>query len=140
MNSPPFIYLKPIPPTCLFLKRKISTANKTLPLIANLKRRLTLGADASQRVRTQGHPRRHRSPRRHPLRLEHIHHPLDSLLWIATLIAMVRSKRGLYLVVESHVVFDHGAVVFHVGSEDLGSVVPGFEDDGLDAKVGGFNL
>lgn len=128
------------PSSCSFLQRKISTTNKTLPLIANLKRRLTLGADTSQRVRTQGHSRRHRSPCRHPLRFEHIHHPLNSLLRIATLVAIVRGKRALYLIIDFHIVLDHGTIVFHVRAKDLGSVVPGFEDDGLNIKGRGFDL
>ena len=138
--SPTSIYQNPVPPASSFLPLKISTPNNPLPLLANPKRRLTLSANSSQRVRTQGQSGRHRSPRRHPLRPKHIHHPLDRLLRIAGLVAMVRRKRRLYLLVEFGVVLDHGAVVFHVWAEDFGSVVSGFEDDGLDAEVCGFDL
>ena len=140
MTAPPFIFLITIPPTYSFLKRRISTANKTLPLIANLERRLTLGADGSQRVRTQGHSGRHRSPRRHPLRLEYIHHPLGSLLRITELVATGRRERGSNLIVDFHVVRDRGAIVFHVRPVHLGSEAPDLEYDGLDTEVRSFDL
>ena len=124
-----------------FLWLQISATDEVLPLIADLQRLQALCPHKLHRIRSYRQPLRHGPSCSHALRLDDINHTLHAFDRVPALLPIhgphTRDHGGEEVIVVLVRWRRHLAVL---SRKDLGAVVAGFENDGLNTELPDFLL